>query len=435
MESALRFAPEGDRVAAWDAGLDAEQAARLQRLEAVVPWISLHDHPIRLPDPMTPDVWARYTAAGRERLGIEGMRRGNLRAVFYSMLGSDDPGAVLRWAALTRALAAQNQDIFVAEDAGALARAEGSERLGIKGMRRGNLRAVFYSMLGSDDPGAVLRWAALTRAEAAHNPAIFVAEDAGALRRAEASGAIALFLSLESATPIGEAVDNVDLLFGAGVRSMGLTYNTRNTLGDGLLSPEDGGLTAFGREAVARMNALGVLVDLGHVGDRTSLDACAATTRPLVISHAGARAIWPSPRMKPDEVIRACADTGGVIGIEAAPHTTITLEHRSHDIDAVMGHVAYCLELVGEDHVALGPDTFFGDHRGLHELHPIELPSPEHPIVPYVHGFENPGECHRNAAAWMIRHGYGDAVIEKVLGRNVARVVAASLPAAPGAAR
>jgi membrane dipeptidase len=373
MESALRFATEGDRVAAWDAGLDGAERARLERLERSVPWISLHDHPIRLPDPMSPEVWEAYRAEEREHLAVEGMRRGGLSAVFYSMLGSEDPNLVVRWAAFTRATAGQRGDVFVAEDAGGIARASFSR-------------------------------------------------------------AIALYLALESATPVLDRLDNVDLLWGAGIRSMGLTYNTRNTLGDGLLSPSDEGLTPFGRQVVARMNELGMLVDLGHVGDRTSLDAAAATSRPLVISHAGARALWDSPRLKPDEVIRACAETGGVIGIEAAPHTTLTLEHRTHDIDAVMAHVAYCLELVGEDHVALGPDTMFGDHRGLHNLHPTALPSPEHPIVPFVLGFENPGECHRNATAWMIRHGYDDAVIEKVLGRNVMRVIEAVLPPAPGAA-
>ncbi len=374
MDTALHFATEGDRVPTWDPGLDAVGLERLERLEASVPWISLHDHPIRLPDPMTPPVWAAYVAEGRERVGVDGMRRGGLSAVFYSMLGSEDPVAVLRWAAFTRAFAS-----------------------------------------GRDD--------------------VLIGEDREAVSRARARGAICLYLSLESATPIGDRVENVDLLFGAGIRSMGLTYNSRNTLGDGLLAPDNAGLTDFGRQAVRRMNELGMLVDLGHVGDRTSLDAAAVTTKPLVISHAGARALWPSPRMKPDEVIRACADTGGVIGIEAAPHTTLTLEHRTHDIDSVMAHVAYCLELVGEDHVGLGPDTFFGDHRGLHELHPTRLPSPEYPLVPFVLGFENPGECHRNAAAWMIRHGYPDAVIAKVLGGNVARVIAAVLPGAKGEGR
>jgi membrane dipeptidase len=195
MESPLRFAPEGDRVATWDTGLAADERARLARLEASVPWISLHDHPIRLPEPMTPAVWQAYTAEGRERVAVDGMRRGGLSVVFYSMLGSEDPNAVLRWAAFTRAFAGRRRDVFVAEDS------------------------------------------------------------AGAAR-ARAEGAVALYLALESATPIGDRVDNVDLLWGAGVRSMGLTYNSRNTLGDGLLAPENAGLTAFGREAVRRMNEL-----------------------------------------------------------------------------------------------------------------------------------------------------------------------------------
>ncbi len=366
-EADLRFAPEKGCVAAWDCGLTPEESARLSRLEAHVPWISLHDHPIRLPDPMTKEVWARYTSLGRERISFRGLRLSGLSAVFYSMLGTDDPVSVLRWAAFARRSASAEPDSFIAES---------------------------FS-------------------------------DAAKAKR---EGRLALFLSLESATPVGQDLSNVDLLFGAGIRSMGLTYNTRNTLGDGLLSPTDEGLTPFGRLAVARMQELGMLVDLGHVGDRTSLDALEHATRPVVISHAGARALWPSPRMKPDEVIRACAGTGGVIGIEAAPHTTLTLTHRTHDIEAVMAHVEYSLELVGEDHVALGPDTFFGDHRGLHELHPTSLPSPEHPIVPYVAGFENPGECHRNACTWMIHHGYDDRVIAKVLGENVLRVVREALP-------
>jgi membrane dipeptidase len=317
---------------------------------------------------MTPEVWERYTAHEREVVAVDGLRRSGLSAVFYSMLGSDDLDRVLRWAGWAHAFALATQGFFVAT--------------------HGDL-----------------------------------------LERARERGAIALVLSLETIGSVGDRLDRVDLLFGAGIRSAGLTYNAPNTVGHGLLSP-NGGLTAFGREVVRRMNRLGMLVDLAHVGDRTCLDAAEVTDRPLVISHAGARALWDSPRMKPDEVIRACAGTGGVIGIEAAPHSTLTLAHRTHDIDSVMAHVAYCVDLVGIDHVALGPDTLFGDHVGLHRLHPSRLPAPEHPLVEYVLGFENPGECHENAASWLIQHGYPDDAIERILGRNVERVARAVLPPA-----
>ncbi|MCL6597102.1 MAG: dipeptidase, partial [Firmicutes bacterium] len=330
-------------------------------------WISLHDHPIRLPEPMEPATWQRYASEERETVGVEGLRRSGLSAVVYSMLGSDDFDRVLRWAAGVRAFAATT-------------------------------------------------------------PGFFVAEGGDVLERARRTSAIGLVLALETIGSIGDRLDRVDLLFGAGVRSAGLTYNAPNALGHGLLSPRDEGLTPLGRGVVRRMNELGMLVDLAHVGDRTSLDACEVSARPVVISHAGARALWPSPRMKPDEVIRACAATGGLIGIEAAPHTTLTLAHRTHDIDAVMAHVDHCVELVGPEHVALGPDTMFGDHVGLHRLHPASLPAPHHPWVEYVLGMENPGECHRNAAAWLIRHGYPDEAIAAILGGNVARVVRQVLP-------
>ncbi len=122
----------------------------------------------------------------------------------------------------------------------------------------------------------------------------------------------------------------------------------------------------FGRQAVKRMNKLGIAIDVSHSGDRTSLDTIEVSDKPIFITHAGARALWNSNRLKPDDVIRACAEKGGVIGIEAAPHTTLTEKHPRHSIESYMEHFEYCANLVGIDHVAFGPDVLFGDHVGLH---------------------------------------------------------------------
>src|SRR5262249_16103574 len=157
-----------------------------------------------------------------------------------------------------------------------------------------------------------------------------------------------------------------DILYGLGVRMMGIVYSESNGLGSGLRERRDGGLTVFGRQAVKRMNQLGMAIDLSHAGAHTALDTIAASKKPLFISHGGARALRESTRLKADDVIRACADQGGVIGIEAAPHTTLSHKHRRHSIESVMEHVAYCIDLVGIDHVTLGPDTLFGDHVALH---------------------------------------------------------------------
>lgn len=336
-----------------------------QRADSAL-WISLHDHVIRIPDPMTRNNWAQYQTWGREHIGY-------------------------------------------------------------RGLMQSGLSAVFHSMLSAENMASVVRWAALLRADIAHHGGVMVAERTADLDRARQDGQIALFLALEAATPIGDDLDNIEILYGLGIRSMGLTYNRRNTLGDGLSEPENRGLTRFGREAVRLMESIGMLVDLAHVGDQTALDALEISRKPMVISHAGARALWPTRRMKPDEVIRECAARGGVIGIEAAPHTTLTRDRLRHNLEAFMAHFEYCVELVGIDHVAFGPDTMFGDHVGLHRLAPSQLDAPEHEWVEFVDGVENPGDAFRHIAGWLRRHGYSTEEETKVMGGNVRRVMEAVL--------
>ena len=145
------------------------------------------------------------------------------------------------------------------------------------------------------------------------------AETRDDIKEAKANGQLAFIPSLEAATSIENEVDRLDILYGLGIRSSGIAYSEANTLGCGLREQNDGGLTEFGRAAVERMNKLGIAIDISHSGDQTSLDTIAVSTKPIFITHAGARALWDTRRMKPDSVLRACADKGGVIGIEAAP--------------------------------------------------------------------------------------------------------------------
>ncbi|PVE12396.1 dipeptidase [Streptomyces scopuliridis] len=249
-------------------------------------------------------------------------------------------------------------------------------------------------------------------------------------RRAQEDGKVGVVLTLEAATPIGNDIDRLDLLYGLGVRLLGLVYSESNQLGSGLADTGDAGLTTLGRRALRRMNDLGIIVDVSHTGDATALDAARLSQAPVVITHAGSRALWPTARMKPDNVIKACADTGGFIGIEAAPHTTVTAKHPRHSLDSVMEHVERCVELVGIDHVAFGPDTNFGDHVAWHKVFaklfgkdsdgPRNLPP--HETVGYVHGCENPAESVRNMIRWLFEHGWSDEDVAKIAGGNVQRV-------------
>ena len=158
------------------------------------------------------------------------------------------------------------------------------------------------------------------------------------------------------------------------------------------------------------------------------MDTCEQSDRPVLITHAGARAVWDTPRMKPDDVLRAVADTGGVIGMSAAPHTTLSAAHPRHTIESVMDHFEYCAALVGIEHVAFGPDTLYGDHVALHRIfaHLLSIGAARGPSfdpVAYVDGLENPTENFTNICGWLVQHGYSDADIRAVLGGNIYRTL------------
>jgi len=252
------------------------------------------------------------------------------------------------------------------------------------------------------------------------------------VQRAHDEGRVAWIASMEGAAMIENDLDRIDLLHGFGVRSLGITYSESNALGNGLKEERDGGLTKFGRKAVDRMNKVGLLIDCSHCGDVTTLDTVRWSEKPIVLSHIGARALWTSNRLAPDEVLEAVAAKGGVIGIECAPHTTLTKANRVHNLDAFMEHFEYVKALVGVDHVGFGPDTVYGDHVGLHRTYAANLsieesrggdPDQAFEEVEYVEGLENPTEGSHNIVRWLVKSGYSDEDIEKVMGGNALRVM------------
>lgn len=269
-------------------------------------------------------------------------------------------------------------------------------------------------------------------ADIAHQDLLVHCRSVDDILAAHAGGRIAWVAAIEGAAPIENELDRVEVLYGFGVREMGITYSESNALGSGLKEANDGGLTAFGRQVVERMNRVGMLIDTAHCGDRTTLEVIEASDRPVSITHIGARGLWDTRRMAPDEVLKACADKGGIIGIEAAPHTTLSECHPRHSLESVMDHFEYVKDLVGVDHVGFGPDTVFGDHVGLHGVYSSALSlaraaarrgAPAFERVPYVAGLENPVEGSRNILRWLVKHRYSDEDIGKVMGGNALRVL------------
>jgi membrane dipeptidase len=173
-----------------------------------------------------------------------------------------------------------------------------------------------------------------------------------------------------------------------------------------------------------------MLIDCSHSGPQTTLDTVAVSDKPLILSHVGARALWESKRLSTDEVLRAVAEKGGVIAIEAAPHTTMTMTHKTHDIESYMEHFEYVANLIGIDHVSFGTDGLYGDHVGLHHVFSASLSTKEtdnrsvaYQEVPFVRGLENPTEASWNILRWLVKHGYSDQDIAKVIGGNTLRVL------------
>lgn len=315
---------------------------------------------------------------------------------------------------------------------------QGREPTGYQGLARSGLTAVFDNGMDgtcciSSDAGwkyqDVLFDLGVRMADLAHQDFVIKAESIKDIRYAAETGRVAHIFALEASTMIENEVDRLDVLYGFGVRQMGIAYSEANMLGGGLKERGDGGLTYFGERAVERMNKLGIAIDISHSGDQTCLDVIAHSKKPVFITHAGARGLWPTNRMKTDETIIECAKRGGVIGIEAAPHTTISPQHPKHSLESVMDHFQYCVDLVGLEHVSFGPDTLFGDHVGLHDAFSSNLSlgqahaNVEYEKQPYVDGIENPAEAFYNIIGWLVKHDYSDDEIRAVVGGNTMRVL------------
>ena len=251
-------------------------------------------------------------------------------------------------------------------------------------------------------------------------------------------GRIAMVLALESASPIENELDRIDVLYGLGVRSMGLCYSESNMLGGGMgESRLDSGLTDFGYDAVKRMNRLGMLADVGHTNDRTALETIEASDEPIYNSHSGPGAIAVG-HTNGDDVLHALAESNGLLGVGGAGRGLRTKKNPVGSIDSYMECVEYCIDLMGIDHVGCGPDTLYGAHQALYGVwFPLrrghhgreggkvtpELTLPEGAVDPgYVRGLENPSEF-VNIARWMVRHGYSDEEIQRIVGLNALRLL------------
>jgi len=231
-------------------------------------------------------------------------------------------------------------------------------------------------------------------------------------------GHIGVVFDLEDSGPLDGDLDNLAVFHDLGVRSLVPTYNHANAAGSGCLDSDDTGLSRYGRDLVNRMNALGMIPDGSHSSPRTGLDMCRHSSRPVVYSHSNLRGVWEHPRNLTDDQARACADTGGVVGITGVG---IFLGPNTATVDAMLTQIDYAVELVGIDHVGLGSDYPFDADDFARELtdNPNLFPDDYTRWGPIAF---MPPEATMDIGAALIRHGYSRDDVAAITHRNVARV-------------
>jgi membrane dipeptidase len=263
----------------------------------------------------------------------------------------------------------------------------------------------------------------------AHLDVLTLARSLGDIHDAKTAGRLGIILGFQDTVPFEDDLAGLDDFHGMGVRIVQLTYNVRNRIGSGSLVPEDTGLTDLGREAVARMDELGIVVDLSHCGARTTLDGIRASTNPVGITHSGCRAVFDHPRSKDDETLRAMADGGGVLGIYLMPFLNPSGPPAAED---VLVHIEHALDVCGEDHVGIGSDQGIvpldvsGDFPQRFaevsaERSELGIAAPREDTIPFVPELNHPRRL-ETIAGLMESRGHSGRVIEKVMGANFMRL-------------
>lgn len=249
--------------------------------------------------------------------------------------------------------------------------------------------------------------------------------------QAKREGKVGVIYGFQNAEMMGDKADRVDIFADLGVRVFQLTYNKANLIGDGLMAPENRGLSRFGREVIERLNARRMLIDLSHSGENTCLDAARASSGPIIISHTGCRALVDLPRNKSDAELKLVADKGGYAGIYFMPFLAKQGPARA---EHVVAHIDHAINICGEDHVGIGTD---GSISEIPDMKQYLEQQAEYVEQRRKEGVAAPGESasnpffvvdltgpdqFRKLARLLGQKGYKHARIEKILGGNFLRV-------------
>lgn len=245
------------------------------------------------------------------------------------------------------------------------------------------------------------------------------------LLEAKKTGKTGIILGFQNSSPIENDLDLLTIFYRLGVRIIQLTYMEANLVGCGCLERTDGGLTDFGVEMVEEMNRLGILIDLSHVAYRTSMDAIKFSKKPVALTHANPASLVNHKRNKPDDLIKAVAQGGGIIGATIFP--PFVKPQGAADISDFIRVIDYLVNLAGIDHVGIGTD--FTENHGEDFFLAILIgnskkgPKMSMDFLPVINpkGIESAREF-PNITAALVGHGYSESHVRKIMGENFLRV-------------
>lgn len=275
----------------------------------------------------------------------------------------------------------------------------------------------------NDDMAGAMRKLAHDRGFFRRFPDRFVVvETADDILRAKREGKLAVVFSFQGTLPFDRDAGFVEMYYRLGIRHTLMAYNQKNNVGDGCHERTDAGLSRFGVEVVREMNRVGMIVDCAHTGYRTTMDVFEVAQGPVIFSHANPRALWDHERNIRDDQAKACARTGGVIGVNGVG---IFMGKNDIRTEALFRCIDYWVNLVGPDHVGIGLD-YVSDKTALFDL--MAAKADKYPAgQQYDNGefdFAAPEQM-PELTELMLEHGYSDDQVRGVLGANWLRVASA----------
>ena len=286
----------------------------------------------------------------------------------------------------------------------------------------------FHHAFGLGGPSAreqALSYLAVWGNFVARNSHVFVGVDKVAdIVAAKRAGKCAVIMGLQGADHFLNPQD-VKEFYGIGQRCSQLTYNSQNRIGSGSTDRVDGGVSDYGVAIIAAMNEVGMLIDVSHCGDRTTLDAIAISPKPIAITHSNCRALIEHPRVKTDEAIRALAAKGGVMGISGVRNFVSSTDPTT--LGTMVDHIDHVAKLVGVEHVGIGSDA---DLNGYDDVSPEmnkALRAGYKESYAFrekidIEGFDHPRKMF-DLTEELIRRKYSDANISAILGGNFQRLL------------